>query len=131
MVDVRRDYEKFREAGGDVAVVTMGTPEQVVAFRMRLDLPFECFADPDRDAYRAFGLEQGSLRKVAGLAVWARSFRALLRHGGGMPVGDPMQMPGAFVIDSRGVLQFVHYPRNSADQPCHDDMLQAIKSSTT
>jgi peroxiredoxin len=127
VVDVRKDYESFRQAGGDVAAVTMGTPDQVTEFRKRLDLPFDCFADSGRIAYQAFGLAKGSIGKIAGVAVWKQSFKALLRHGGGIPIGDPMQMPGTFVIDSTGVIQFAHYPRNSADHPSHEVMIKAIR----
>ncbi len=129
MVDVRRSYAKFSDAGGAVAVVTMGNPDQTSAFRRRLDLPFECFSDPDRIAYQAFGLEKGSIREIAGTSVWKQSFKALLSHGGGIPVGDPMQMPGAFVIDSAGVVQFAHYARNSADHPSNEAMIKAIRHS--
>lgn len=124
---MREDYECFRQAGGEVAVVTMGTPDQMAEFRKRLDLPFACFADPGRIAYQAFELAKGSIGKVAGMAVWKKSFMALLRHGGGLPVGDPMQMPGAFVIDSAGVIQFAHYPRNSADHPSHESMIKTVR----
>ncbi len=123
---MQQDYESFREAGGSVGVITMGTPEQVSIFQDRLKLSFPCFADPKRSAYAAFGIPQGSINQIAGPAVWARSTLALLRHGGGMPIGDPRQLHAAFVVDGGGVIRFAHYPHNSADLPQHADMVSTI-----
>ena len=107
-------------------MITMGTPEQAAAFRERLELPFPCFADPERAAYKAFGIPRASLGQLAGPAVWIRGGRALWRHGGGLPVGDPRQLHAAFVIDTHGGVRFVHYPRHAADLPSHHAMIAVI-----
>ena len=128
-MDVRRDYASFRAAGGDVALITMGTPQQANTFRQRLRLPFPVLADPDRAAYRAFGLDSGSLWQIAGPRVWLKGVKALFRGGASQPVGDVRQMPGAFVIDREGVIRFAHYARHSADYPQHAAMLAAVEKS--
>ena len=128
---MRRDYNRFRDAGGEVAAITMGTPEQAAAFRDRHKLPFHCLSDPQRVAYEAFGIGRATIRQVAGPLVWLRSAWALVRHGGGAPIGDPLQLHAAFIVDCSGVIRFARYPRHSADLPAHDEMIATIHQSGT
>ena len=130
-MDVRRDYPRFVEAGGGIAIVTMGSPEQASGFRQRLALPFPVLADPDRQAYRAFHLGRGGVLQIAGPRVWLPGIKALFRGGAGKPIGDVRQMPGAFVIDRQGLVRFSHYARHSADYPSHEEMIAAVAGGAT
>lgn len=123
---MRDAYPRLRDAGGDVALVAMGTPEQVAAFRERYGLPFRCLADADRVAYRAYGLPRGGLGAVAGPSMWAAGWRALRRHGVGRIVGDPYQLPGSFVIDTAGVIRHAHRATSSADWASNDDLIATL-----
>ena len=134
MGDVRDAYPEFQDAGGDVVVVTMGSPEQVAAFRQRLSLPFPCLADPDRQAYEAFGVPRGTINQVAGVSVWGAGIKALARGGLGKPVGDVQQLHGSFVIDRDGTIVYRRLPHNSADRPTNEELIEAlrsVKNSTT
>jgi hypothetical protein len=56
-------------------------------------------SDPERRLYAAFELARGSIGQLAGLRVIGRAFASLV--GGnrvGRVVGDPRQMPGAFLL---------------------------------
>lgn len=127
---MRNDYQLFQQAGGGVAVVTQGTVAQTAEFRRRHELPFACLADPDRNAYRAFGLERGSLGQIAGPKIWLRSMRALFRGGAGAPQGDVRQMPGAFVVDRLGIVRLAHYSGDSGDMPPNRQVVACIGSLT-
>lgn len=126
MVDVRSDYSKFQEAGGEVLVVTMGSVPQAAAFRRRLDLPFRCLADPEKKAHMAYELGRGTLNQITGPAIWAAGAKAALKHGVGIPVGDTRQLQGAFVIDRSGHIRYRHDPINSADNPTNEELLAAL-----
>ena len=126
---MRNDYPQFRSAGGDVAVITLGTPAQVARFRERLSLPFTCLSDPTQEAYRAFSVPRGSVRQIAGPRVWFAGLQAIWRGGLGVPQGDPFQLQSAFVIDRHGTTRFAHRPTTSADLPDHEQMLAAIRSA--
>ncbi len=126
VVDVRNDYEKFLTTGGDVAVITMGTVEQTVAFRNRNELPMVCLADPERLAYRAYGVRRAGILGVAGPAVWAGGLKATLRAGIGKPIGDVMQMHGSFIVDPASIIRYAHRPKNSADQPTNDELIAEL-----
>ena len=126
VVDVREDYERFLQAGGDVAVVTMGSAAQTAAFRQRNRLPFLCLADPQRVAYKAFGVPLATIGQVAGPAVWRGGLKAVLRAGFGKPVGDVLQLHGSFIIDRAGILRFIHIPQHSADRPTNDELISQL-----
>jgi peroxiredoxin len=125
--DVRDDYQRFLDAGGDVAVITMGSVEQTAAFRERNRLPFVCLADPKRIAYEAYGVPRASVFQVAGPAVWAGGLKATLRAGFSKPVGDVLQLHGSFIVDCAGVLRYIHLPKHSADQPSNDELIGELK----
>jgi peroxiredoxin len=123
---VRDGYGKLREAGGDVALIVPASPTQAADFRARLGLPFRCLADADGQAHRAYGLARGSLAAVAGPAIWRRAWRALWRYGGGRVTGDPYRLPGAFVIDTAGIVRLAHRSTTSADWPAVDELTAAL-----
>lgn len=123
---MQKDYPRFRDAGGEVALVTMGTPEQAAAFRAHHQLSFRCLADAERTAYRAYGLPCGGLGAVAGPAMWAVGLRALLSHGVGQMIGDPYQLPGSFVIDKAGIVRHVHRAASSADWASNEELIGVL-----
>ena len=128
VVDVRNDYQRFLDANGDVAVITMGTVEQTAAFHDRNRLPFVCLADPQRIAYQAYGVPRGTASQVAGPAVWAGGLKAMLRAGIGKPVGDVLQLHGSFIVDCQGIVRFVHLPKHSADQPTNEELIAQLNN---
>ena len=127
VVDVRDDYQRFLDAGGDVAVITMGTVEQTAAFRDRNRLPFVCLADPQRIAYRAYDVAIGTVSQVAGPAVWAGGLKATLRAGFAKPIGDVLQLHGSFIVDTQGVVRYIHRPKHSADQPTNNALIGELR----
>jgi peroxiredoxin len=127
VVDVRDDYQRFLDADGDVAVVTMGSAEQTAAFRERNRLPFVCLADPQRIAYEAYGVPRASVLQVAGPSVWAGGLKATLRAGVGKPVGDVLQLHGSFIVDREGVLRYIHLPKHTADKPTNEELIRQLK----
>ncbi len=131
MVHLRKDYSRFQDAGADVAVVTMGSVEQSAEFWLKHRLPFRCLADPDLTAYQAFQLQRGGIAQIAGPAVWLSGLKSFLRHGTAKPVGRIRQLHGAFVIDTGGILQYVHYPINSFDNPSHDEIVTVLETLPT
>ena len=128
VVDVRDDYQRFLDAGGDVAVITMGSVKQTAMFRDRNRLPFVCLADPERIAYQAYGVPFGTVSQVAGPAVWAGGLKATLRAGFAKPVGDVLQLHGSFIVDTQGVIRYIHWPRHSADQPTNDELIGQLRN---
>ncbi len=56
-------------------------------------------ADPQRELYRAFGLNRGGIRELLGPRVWWYGFLSMVKGCGvGHLAGDGRQMPGAFLF---------------------------------
>lgn len=127
---MREEHPRFADAGARVAAVFMGPPPSVGDFCTEREVPFGCFADPDRSGYRAFGLDRGSPRDwLVGGGVIKGTAR-LLRKGvaAGLPhTGqDVRQMPGTFVVARGGIVRLAHYNRDSADDPPVELLLGAL-----
>ena len=127
LLDMRDEQKRFRDAGGEAAVVAMGTPQQAAEFRRRMNLPFVVLADAEQQLYRAFGVGRGTFAQIAGPAVWLSGAKALLRGGVGKPTGDVLQMSAAFVIDQHGIVRLAHRSVNSADNPTNDELIEKLQ----
>lgn len=74
-------------------------------------------SDADRYFYQALGLERGTMRQMLAPDVWACGLRATLKgHTSGVPVGDPWQMPGLFLVQD-GQILWRHQYRHAGDHP--------------
>jgi hypothetical protein len=123
-----RDKQKeFEAAGLKIVVIGQGTPEELSNFLEGRNLPFEVLCDSDFSAYQAYGLVRGTLWQVlfspqviaAGVAAYQEG------HKVEAIVGDPMQLPGSFVIKDEKVV-FAHRGRLSSDLAAPDDLLAAV-----
>jgi peroxiredoxin len=123
-------HEEIRALGGDIVAVFQYRAEPTFHFCRRRDVPFDCLGDPDREAYRAVGLERGGPLEYLGPRAALGWLRAAA-HGqfGGLPHGDTAQRPGTFVIAPDGTVAFAHYNRNSADNPPMADVLAAVREA--
>ena len=124
---MRRAFPDLQGAGLAVALVGMGTPEETAAFVRAVGAPFPILADPERAAFRAYGLiEAGAaqfLRPAAGKAIVG----ALLRgNRGGKPVGDVRQLGGAFVIDRRGTLHWAKPSAYAGDHAAPEELIEVV-----
>jgi len=108
----------------------MGDVDEVANLRRELELPFRMLADPLQESYRRYGLPRGRLSSVAGPRVWWRGLKSVLRFGAGRIIGDPLQLPGSFVIDCLGVIRQAHHAANSADWLSTEEILKSVRSST-
>jgi len=126
-----REEYRFLESGGNVVLIGHGDRTAAVEFRQVKRVPFPLLLDPDRGAYRAYGLIRGRLTQVFGPSTALPFLRANLREETrqrGLQGGDLMQMPGTFVVDSRGVVRFAHRNRHVADSPRHGEILDVLAS---
>ncbi len=128
VAEIRDEYSQFEAADCELAVVAMGDVPAVAAFRKDLSLPFRMLADPEQRAYRLFELPRGGFNAVAGPRVWWAGLKAMLKFGGGKVSSDPMQLPGAFVIDTHGAIRFMHHSNNSAQWASNAELLQAVRA---
>ena len=86
-------------------------------------------SDPDKALYRQFGLEQGSLLRLAQPGVWLPWFKTaiLSRHGVGAAGPNWRQLTGVFLIRSGQIVAEVRH-RNSAARPDYVELSRAALS---
>jgi peroxiredoxin len=129
VVTLREDERRFLEAGANVVLIGHGDRQAAEEFRKGKLVSFTFLLDPDRAAYRAYGLARGGLMQVFGPSTALPFLTANLRpetRQRGLKGGDLMQMPGTFVIDADGVVRFAHRNKHVADSPRNQDILEAL-----
>ena len=110
--------ENFIEAGLDLVLVGLGTPEQAEDFRKKFSLSFPIICDPRKELYRMYDLKAGSVADVASPSVLLKGLRAMsLGYRPGVPQGDVMQLPGVFLIDTEGNIRYSYFSKDSSDHP--------------
>lgn len=124
----------FSRAGLRLIVVTQADPQAAKIFGEQRAPGVFVLADPGREAYRAFGLDEGSLvQTVLSPRVW-RSNARLQREKGYKPEVPPpgqsaMQMSGTFVIGRDGRIRLPYYYDDIADHPSVDLLVQGVLST--
>jgi hypothetical protein len=74
-------------------------------------------ADRPKRLYNAFGLRHGTLTQLLGPSVWVRGVEAMAKGNFiGKPVGDPLVLPGYFLIYDQQVI-WEYRSKHSADHP--------------
>ena len=124
--DLSQQRSAIDEMGVGIVVVHLGTTSDGVSMLDKYDLAhLPIISDPEARLYRQFGLELGSFGQLLGLKVWLRGVVAglLAGHGIGHIVGDPFQMPGAFVVQNgRFLTGFQH--ETAADRPQYIEIVR-------
>lgn len=125
--------DRLAELGGStaVALITFTDPTALADYRERNRLPFAVVSDEDRLAYRAYGLNRGSVARVWGWRA-ARRYAQILRRSGfrawRRPIEDTLQLGGDFVVDPAGTLIYGFWGRGPDDRPSVDELIAAVTS---
>ena len=115
-----QDQPQFEAKGLALAAITQGKPGEAKLFCQQRAPTIACLADPERNAYRAYGI--GKLNFFSIFSKGAREARAKAGargHTAEMPPRgqDALQLPATFVIGREGRTLFAHYYRFSGDHP--------------
>ena len=117
--------------GLSLAIVTQGTPEGAKAFCSDHAPGVMCLADPERKAYRAYGLERANFwQAFLSPDIWLSNLRLWREKGWRTelpPKGqDAMQLAGTFIIGTDGRIRLPYYYDNISDHPPIDLLLHGI-----
>lgn len=126
---MRHEIPQFEQAGGRIVLVGMGTPEESTAFVKNAGVTFAMISDPKRQLYKAFGLGMaGSLELLSPSLAFKALATMAQGHGIGLPIGDIRQLPGAFIINTRGQIVYSHVAKDAADHPAPETILSALQA---
>lgn len=113
-----------------VALLTFTDPENLIGYSADHNLPFPILVDPERDAYRAYGLGRGSIARIYGWKA-ARRYLNIFRTDGlsGLtrPTEDTLQLGGDFVIAPDGTLAYGFWGAGPDDRPTIGDLVEATR----
>ncbi len=122
--------DRIEKAGLGIAVVTQGTPETTALFSEKFAPDLLMLSDPERNSYRAYGLERGTLFETFLNLKVIRAVHRSQKKGYRVeppPEGqDAMQMSGTFIIGRDGRVLLPFYYDNIADHPSLDLLLNGV-----
>jgi len=128
-VQVRERLGEIRRAGADVLVVTQSRPEAVSA----ASLPLPTVCDPDRAAYRYFGLDRGRWTMFFHWSVLSRYLGLIFtgwRPYRGEAGEDMLQLGGDFILSADRHLLYAHRSNDPADRPAAAELANQIQHLT-
>ncbi len=133
---LRDELPEFERAGAQIVAIGQGEPERTAEVARRRGYPFLILCDPARTAYEAFGLLEGTPAQILHDFPWKPNDRAtgeqMLTSRRGTEralVDNPWQLPGEFVISSRGQIVHAHRYQYCEDFPPKTVLLGAIAAA--
>jgi peroxiredoxin len=127
--DMRNHAPEIDRAGLRVVLIAPARPDAAAAFVEQFSLPFPLLCDPRREAYRAYGLTDGTVGQLINPRIVVRGATTLLR---GTMHGKPetrvsRQLPGTAIVDTDGTLRLMHVARDAVDHLNTRQLLEAVE----
>jgi peroxiredoxin len=127
-----RHYEaELRRLDVQVLIISFGAEFWARAWLQETQSPFPLLLDPERAAYRAYGLERSFVRVWSPKVMWHYTRRVLAGQKLQSIQGDPHQLGGDFVVDAAGVIRLAYRSKDPVDRPAVEALLAAIKETRT
>lgn len=128
--EVTARADDFRAVGCGVLIVTQARPDVLAGFLKRYPQPVPVVGDPERVAYRAFGLERTGWRTFFRPGVIWRYMKHMLRIRVRRPYDgeDVRQLGGDFILDRAGTVRYAYRDPDPTRRPTVDDLLTAGRS---
>ncbi len=122
---------RFRDAGCEILTITQASPALLRKFLGRNPQPFPVVGDPDRVAYRAFGLERTSWHTfLKPSVIWG--YLRLKFRGVGIKLPtmqeDVLQLGGDFLLDRGGTVVWKFTSADPTARPGVEELLQELES---
>ena len=120
--------DRFHSVGCDILIVTQARPDVLRSFLARYPQPVPVVGDPDRVAYRAFGLERTSWWTFFRPGVMCRYLKHMLR---GVRVRKPYagedvrQLGGDFMLTRAGNISYAFRDPDPTRRPTVAELLKA------
>lgn len=128
---MHREQSSVRSLGAQVVAIGQGTAVEAGRVCARMGVDFPCLGDPEKASYRAYGLRRAGWREIIldpmreGNAAMKAGYRvsiagSLMRHS------DWFQLPGVAIVDTAGIVRWLHQARHSGDIPAPAAVVAAL-----
>ncbi len=109
---IRKSYDNIIKKGIKVVMVTQAEPERAAFYKKEQNIKGTLLSDPKYQVYRAFGLLDGGASQILGTPEIDFSIGEKLQNDRigtqRALVDNPWLLPGEFIIDTSGVVQFAY-----------------------
>ncbi len=126
MAQLESHKEEIEASGLNVVAIAMAEPKHARRYCGKLTADVDCYCNRAGDVYQAYGV--GRMGIVSGLLnrdmYKAGSRAAMAGFAQGKATGDIRMLPGTFIVDSEGKIQFTHYSTHAGDHPDLAQLLQ-------
>lgn len=124
---MRRSYPGFVQRGAVLLAVSPAEGDATEAICGMLSAPYVCLGDPSGEGYDAYGIERASMKQMINFHTLFRAIGAFFKgHRQSRAVGDRERLPGAFVIDSGGMIHWAWRGRDAADHARSPELFAAL-----
>jgi peroxiredoxin len=121
--------DELANAKLQVVSVAMGEPKHAERYCGKLAPSITCLTNETTMPYQTYGLQQGKLGELISPAVVVASVRALRRGSSqGETIGDVKMLPGTFIVDKQGIIQYAYYSKHAGDHPKISDLIVATNT---
>jgi peroxiredoxin len=129
--ELRDNAAALAEAGLSIVIITPDRPSRARKFAEEFRVPFPTLTDPERNAYRAYGLMEGSIGQLVNRHIISRGAKATL-NGTFLrrPTSAPRQLPGTAIVDSSGMLRHLHHASDAADHLTSRQLIDLARGMT-
>lgn len=124
---MRQNKNRFDENGARILLVGSGNLKQAQTFARMYAPGFTVVSDNEGHLYRAYQLKRTSLFKMVSPSLFLKGLKTIGQgHGIGSLQGDVFQLPGVFIIDTKGMVQYSYYGRDPSDRPEPEALLSVL-----
>jgi peroxiredoxin len=89
--------------------------------------PFPFLLDPEREAYRAYGLQASALRAWSPRTLWYYLKAAWQGREWLGKRGDTDQLGGDFIVDRQGIVRLAQPSRDPLDRPSVNQIFKTLR----
>ena len=131
MAQLRQHTSDLEALKTNVVIISFGSPYNLQLWKQETQSQFTLLLDPERDAYRAYGLERSMLRSW-GLNTFLTYSRLMLsgRKWRGIQ-GDSGQLGGDFIVNANGIIRLAYYSRDPSDRPSVSHLLDILRPTAS
>lgn len=125
MTQLESHKDEIAQSGLKVVAIALGEPKHAQRYCPALAPSIHCYCNQTMELYFAYGLRRAEAKSIFKPGLWMSATRAVLKgHVQGEATGDIAMLPGTFVVDQQGIIQYAHYNAHAGDHPHIPDLLR-------
>ncbi len=128
-MQVHRERQAIRDAGGEVYLIGNGASNFIEGFRETTKYDGPIYTDPSLEVFKAAELKRGVLKTFNPLAH-GKTIGAFARgHRQGTTKGDPFQQGGVLIVAPDNTVKWHHASSRPGDNAEPGEIVAALKAA--